>query len=210
MNEDGQEKKDLFVLKFFFYFWVIIIILIYILPYGRSSGPSMLPTSEHRSFHISIKHYYNFFEPNYGDIILFNENQKEEGLIKRIVGLPGDIIKIIDNNLYINNQKIKNKKTEKQTYTILGKKVLLTIYEEEIDKNKTYNILKNEFGTDCVDSRMDNYEKVYIPKNHYFVLGDNRFCSGDSREFGPIQKSKIIEKILFFYRPKSYQSWDWE
>jgi signal peptidase I len=106
MKQDKEEKSNLFVLKLFFYFWLIIISFLYIFPYGRSEGPSMLPTAEHRSFYISIKHYYNFFEPNYGDIISFNENKKETGLVKRVVGLPGDSIHIIDYTLYVNDKKI--------------------------------------------------------------------------------------------------------
>ena len=57
---------------------------------------------------------------------------------------------------------------------------------------------------------MDTFEKIIVPKNHYFVLGDNRYCSSDSRDFGPIRKTSINKKILFFYKPKSYQSWNWE
>ena len=121
MYEDKQEKSNLFVLKVFFYFWLIIISLLYIFPYGRSEGPSMLPTAEHRSFYISIKHYYKFFEPNYSDIILFNKNKKDAGLVKRVVGLPGDLIQIIDNTLYVNDQKINNIKTKKQLFNIREK-----------------------------------------------------------------------------------------
>ena len=114
MYEDKQEKSNLFVLKAFFYFWLLIISLLYIFPYGRSEGPSMLPTAEHRSFYISINHYYIFFEPNYGDIIWFNKDKKDDGLVKRIVGLPGDTIKITDNTLYVNDKKINNIKTKKK------------------------------------------------------------------------------------------------
>ena len=114
MNQDKEEKSNLFVLKVFFYFWLIIISLLYIFPYGRSEGPSMLPTAEHRSFYISIKHYYNFFELNYGDIILLKKDKKDYLLVKRIVGLPGDTIQIIDNTLYVNNQKINNIKIKKK------------------------------------------------------------------------------------------------
>lgn len=210
MNQDKEEKNNLFVLKIFCYFWVIILGILYFFPYGRSEGPSMLPTAEHRSFHISVKHYYNFFEPNYGDIIWFNKNKKYDGLIKRIIGLPGDSIQIIDNNLYVNDKKINNIKTKKKLFSIKEKKVFLTIYYEKIHKNKTYNILKNELGLDCVNSKMDTFKKIRVPKGHYFVLGDNRYCSLDSRNFGPIKKASINEKILFFYKPKSYQSWDWK
>ena len=205
MNQDKQEKSNLFVLKVFFYFWSIIICLLFIFPYGRSEGPSMLPTAEHRSFYISINYYYTFFEPNYGDIIWFNKDykdKKDDGLVKRIVGLPGDTIKIIDNTLYVNDKKINNIKTKNKIFNIQEKNVFLTIYKEKIDKNKTYNILKNEYSLDCVNSRMDAFEKIFVPKNHYFVLGDNRYCSSDSRDFGSINRTSINKKILFFYKPK--------
>ena len=208
MKQDKEEKSNLFVLKVFFYFWLIILSLLYIFPYGRSEGPSMLPTAEHRSFHISIKHYYNFFEPTYGDMISFNK--KDNILVKRIVGLPGDTIQIIDNNLYINSKKVKNTKTEKKRFIINKQEVLLTVYKEKLYKNKTYKILKNEIALDCVNHKIDTFDKIYVPNEHYFVLGDNRYCSSDSRDFGPIKKSLINEKIFFFYKPKSYQSWDWE
>ena len=210
MNQDKQEKNNLFILKLFLYFWSIIISLLFIFPYGRSEGSSMLPTAEHRAFYISINYYYNFFEPNYGDIISFNKDKKDDGLVKRIIGLPGDTIQIIGNTLYVNDQKINNIKTKKKLFNIQNKNAFLTIYKEKIQKNKTYNILKNELGLDCVDSRMDVFEKIHVPENHYFVLGDNRYCSSDSRDFGPIKKTSINEKILFFYKPKSYHSWDWK
>ena len=100
MKQDKEEKSNLFVLKLFFYFWLIIISFLYIFPYGRSEGPSMLPTAEHRSFYISIKHYYNFFEPNYGDIISFNENKKETGLAKDGVGIWNGKDLEIDTKMY--------------------------------------------------------------------------------------------------------------
>ena len=168
----------------------------------------MLPTAEHRSFYISIKHYYNFFEPNYVDMISFNQNKKEAGLVKTVIGLPGDSIHIIDNTLYVNDQKIKNIKIKKKLFKIQDINISLTIYEEKNHINKTYNILKNKFVLDCLNSRMDTFEKISVPRDHYFVLGDNRYCSKDSRDFGAISRTSIKEKILFFYKPKSYQSWD--
>lgn len=208
-DEDKQEKKDLFVLKIFFYFWVIIIILLYFFPYGRSTGPSMLPTAENRSYEIYFNHYYDLFEPYYGDIISFKIKEEENELVKRIVGLPGDIIEIRDYKLYLNNIKIKTKKINKKSFSILGKQVSLTIYKEKINPKINYNILKNDNNTNCVNSKLENL-KVSVPKDHFFVLGDNRFCSHDSRNFGSIKKTDINKKLLFFYKPKSYQSFDWD
>lgn len=206
-DEGKQEKKDLFVLKIFFYFLVIIITSLYFFPYGRTSGPSMLPTAEKRSYNIYFNHYYDLFEPNYGDIVSFNIKEEENELVKRIVGLPGDIIEIRDNKIYLNNMKIKTKKIKKKSFSIFGKEVLLTIYNEKLNPKINYNILKNENNKNCVNLKLENL-KVLIPKDHFFVLGDNRFCSHDSRNFGPIKKSVINNKILFFYKPKSYQGFD--
>ena len=58
--------------------------------------------------------------------------------------MPGDLIQIIDNTLYVNDQKINNIKTKKQLFNIREKNVFLTIYKEKNNKNKTYDIYGKE------------------------------------------------------------------
>lgn len=108
--------------------------------------------------------------PERFDIIVFKypDNEKES-FIKRIIGLPGETIEIIDGKVYINNKKIPLSEPYITSETPLG-----------------------------------NFGPYKIPKNHYFVLGDNRNDSKDSRywENKFVAKNKILGKVIFKYYPK--------
>lgn len=106
-----------------------------------------------------LQYYYR--NPKRGEIIVFE--QKMDKLIKRVIGLPGETINIVDGNVYINDQKLE------ENYLI--------------NKNTTY-----------LFSDSDIVFPYTIPENMYFVMGDNRENSLDSRYFGPIHRSKIIAK----------------
>ena len=126
----------------------VVIIRTFIVTPVRVDGVSMSPTLEYNDILIfnKVDKSYNRF-----DVIVFNYNN--EKLVKRIIGLPGETIKVKDNKLYINNKYINEEFTHRLTDD----------YE---------------------------YERV-IPSNTYFVMGDNRSNSLDSRFIGPINKQNI-------------------
>ncbi len=105
---------------------------------------------------------YYYRDPYPGEIAVFKF--KEENLIKRVIGMPDDIIDIIDNNIYVNNKKLDE-----------------SSYLKNIDS--TY-----EF------SHSDIRFPYKVPKGYYFMLGDNRRNSMDSRYFGPIPRESIYAK----------------
>ena len=125
---------------------------------------------------ISSKRYFDK-SPARGDVVVFKtpvDNRTD--YIKRLIGLPGDTIQIIDGDLYLNNYKIQRNKVEITININCGSKILnINAFEEKLPNGKTYIAVYNKEGT------MINTDKFIVPKEHYFFMGDNRDCSKDSR-----------------------------
>ena len=128
-------------------------------------GASMEPNFYGQEYLIVDEISYRFNEPKRGDVIVFKypENQKES-FLKRIIGLPGERVKITDGKVTVYNKEYPEGMILKENYL---PSELVTIGE----RNTT------------------------LSENQYFVLGDNRGNSRDSRSFGPIHKSLIIGKV---------------
>ena len=144
------------------------------------SGTSMRPTLSDKQFVFSFVDYYKNNEINYGDIVFLNVKGEEDPFIKRVVGLPGDKIEMKNGILIVNNIP----KT-------IDKEIEMNIFEEKINDFKSFRILNvTKMGED------DNFKEIKIPKDFYFVLGDNREDSRDSRDLGLISKKNIIDKYI--------------
>ena len=153
-------------------------------------------------------------KPIRGDIIVFKtpaDNRTD--YIKRLIGLPGDSIQIIDKNLYINDKKVERKiiKSSKKIYC--GNEVLMVdVYEETLPSGEKYIAAYSTEGT------MVNTNKYEVPKNHYFFMGDNRDCSKDSRflsSVGYVNFNNLVGKaqVIFFSNDKNkgnfFKIWKW-
>lgn len=98
------------------------------------------------------------------DIVVIKRDTDEVPMIKRIVGLPGDTVQYVNDDLFINGKRVKE--------SFLDKKVI----EKHRLKGKSFT---TSFGP------------IDLSKHEYYVLGDNRPISFDSRHFGPISKEHI-------------------
>ena len=110
---------------------------------------------------------YKCEQPKRGDIIIFKyPDNPNIQYVKRIVGLPGETVQIIEGKLYVNNEKIEEK------------------YLQYMSK--------------------DSCGPFVVPKDGYFVLGDNRDASEDSREWDNkyVRKNQILAKVMISYFPK--------
>ena len=137
--------------------------------------------------------------PQRGDVIVFKtpaDNRTD--YIKRLIGIPGDVIQFIDGDLYLNSNQVLKTIVGKNEKLFCGKfQIDVNIFEEKLPNGKSY------LAAYRTDYTFNNSDKFVVPKNHYFFLGDNRDCSKDSRylsEVGYVNKNNLVGKaqILFF------------
>ena len=156
-----KEKVIDFIKEISVYVIIILIIILlkmYVISPIRVNGTSMDPTLENRDIMILNKIGYRITKIKRFDIVVIK--YKDELLIKRVIGLPGEKIKYVNNTLYVNGKKL----------------------DEEFDKTYTYNFSLKEIGS------------TTVPDDSYFVLGDNREVSKDSRSIGFIDREDIVGK----------------
>ncbi len=120
---------------------------------------------------------WRFSNPERGDIVVFHPPFAGPVLIKRIIGMPGDTISLRDDAVYINGHKLN----EPYVRTVAGK-------PEPSDP----------FDNGLPWSLQTPYK---VPAGNYFVMGDNRTDSGDSREFGPVPRGQFVGRAFARYWP---------
>lgn len=145
-------------------------------------GASMYPRFNTNDYLIVDKLSYRFSTPQRGDIIVFvYPYSQDTNYVKRIIGLPGE--KVI-----IENGKVKIINNSYPEGVILDESAYLNGVSTSLSPTST----KNEF---------------IVPSNQYFVLGDNRPASSDSRTWGFLDKSKIIGRVVVQAYPIDHLSW---
>ncbi len=131
-------------------------------------GASMEPNFYDHEYLIVDEISYRFNEPERGEIIVFRyPKNPQEYFIKRIIGLPGETIQIKDGGVTIFNNNNTSGFKLGESYIESG--------------TKTHSL---------------NKDKTELGPNEFFVLGDNRNQSKDSRSFGPVNRSFIIGKVF--------------
>lgn len=140
----------------------------YVLMKAEIPSGSMEDTLEIGDRVFGFRLAYLFSEPKRGDIVVFDYPDNENKLyVKRIIGLPGEIVEIMEGKVYINGSE--------------------TPLEEDYLK----------------ELPMGSYGAYEVPEGHYFMLGDNRNNSWDSRKWENkyVAKEKIRCKVWFRYKP---------
>lgn len=151
-------------------------------------------------------HLATWADPKRGDIVVFYSPQDATRLIERVVGLPGDTLAMFKNRLFINGQFV--------TYESLPKKIIDQLEPDQ----QSHPLFSNEnlpgkrHTVMFLPSRpsLNTFEPVIIPEGHYFMMGDNRDNSGDSRFFGFVDRKRIVGRAKMvvisrdgsFFRPR--------
>lgn len=171
-------------------------------PYRIPSG-SMKPTLVEGDFVYVNKSSYGWYfpyidkrfnwgnTPQRGDVIVFRyPPEPTMNFIKRIIGLPGDRVLYINHQLYINDEHIKTAYLNSTTTeSSEGQPYMVRLFEEDLTPELKHQIYeRNVPGL--------SFEGV-VPDGHYFVMGDNRDDSGDSRVWGFVSDNLVKGKAMY-------------
>lgn len=175
-KRNDDESIGRFVLDIIIMFAILMGIYYFIFSFFLSnetvSGPSMQPTFENGDRLIAVRH----FTPKRNDIVILKApDQKGALYIKRIIGTPGDMVTSKNDKLYINGKQIA------EPYLNNG-------YQRK--SHKLGELYTNNFTL-----------KKRVPKDSYFVMGDHRDVSKDSRYFGFVKRSALVGRVVFRYWP---------
>jgi len=152
--------------------------------------------------------------PERGDVVVFRlPKDTSTDYIKRVVGLPGDRIRMIDGLLHINGEPVKRERISDYIETEESERAMrVRRWRETLPNGVSYTTL------DLVDSGFyDNTQEYVVPENHYFMMGDNRDNSTDSRvlsQVGYVPFENLIGRaqIIFFSvaeGERAWQIWRW-
>lgn len=134
-------------------------------------------------------------EPDRGDIIVFRPaSEPQTDFIKRLIGLPGDKIQVKEGILYINGGAVKRELSGE--YNPDGSGASVPIYKETLPNGVTYETLDLS-----PNAPGDNTREFSVPEGHYFMMGDNRDNSTDSRfsvGFVPFENLVGKAQVIFF------------
>lgn len=133
-------------------------------------------------------------EPQRGEIVVFESNVAQNRLIKRMIGLPNDIIEMKNDRLFVNGQVLNLKITQDDAKLLFATEQVDEIsHSIQVDKN--------------INNKLSNFGPISVPNDHYLVLGDNRRHSADSRVYGFVPRNEIKGKATFVAFSLNYDNY---
>lgn len=157
-------------------FAVLLFAFVYVWYFGQkvsTVGDSMSPVLSNGDTVLVNRIIYNAMAPRRGDVIIFKPkgNKNSHYYIKRIIGLPGETVEIVENSIFIDGER-----------------------------------LEEDYETSSIDDVGIAAEKITLGNNEYFVLGDDRENSEDSRnaDVGNVKRSYIYGKAWFVSSPRKH------
>ena len=136
----------------------------------------------------TTRHVAEWSNPRRGDIVVFFSPYDGKRLVKRVVGLPGDTIELRSNALILNGQAVEYKPLAEELLRDLSPADrAIRVFAAEQLSDRPHAVA----GTPTVQARRD-FGPYRVPARHYFMMGDNRDDSFDSRYYGPVERNRIV------------------
>lgn len=165
-------------------------------PFQIPSG-SMIPTLEVGDFILVNKYSYGLRmpvtgtkivpigTPERGDVMVFFPPNDDRYFIKRVIGLPGDTVTVVNNMLSVNGEL-----AQQMPVNSIPDDPRQLLAEENLD-GVVHRIQKGK-----IPGRLGRNYSIKVPEGHYFMMGDNRDNSSDSRVWGPVPEKNIVGKAV--------------
>jgi signal peptidase I len=187
-----MEKKGRWITELIVIVIIVLLIRAFVAQAYNIPSGSMKPTLLVGDFILVNKLVYRFSEPQRGDIVVFKYPiDPNIDFIKRIIALPGEEVEVRNNQVFINGKPLPLIEVGRGEENGVRK----IIYEEVLPEGKKHKV---QFYEDIPFSKRD-FGPVVVPPNHYFVMGDNRDNSEDSRYWGFVPRENIVGKAFVIY-----------
>lgn len=181
MEEDNNLLKRIWLWFLDFVETIVIALAIFVVVYRflfqphQVKGSSMYDNFHDGEYLLTDKVTYRFREPQRGDVVVFKAPKNEDyDYIKRVIGLPGDQVKVSGGAVYLNNQRLDES-----------------------------GYLDSRITTHS-GAYLREGQTVIVPPNEYIVMGDNRDNSSDSREWGPVPEPNLVGRAWLRYWPVNH------
>lgn len=185
-----------YAISFFPVLAIVLVLRSFLFEPFQIPSESMVPTLEVGDFIVVNKFVYgprlpvigtkvfDVREPERGDVMVFVPPHRPNYFIKRIIGLPNDYIRVEDNQIYVNDVPLEQTFVATEALSADGYTYQL---REETIGDESHLIRVREPAT-----AMGRYVEFVVPEGHYYMMGDNRDNSEDSRFWGPVPEENIV------------------
>jgi signal peptidase I len=189
----------------------IVILRLFVFQSFYSASRSMAPTLPRGDNYLVSGLAFNFSAPHRGDIVVFRPpHHSGEIWVKRVIGIPGDRVQFLNGVVRINGVPAQLRLLGTNSENCEGSQqacATATRYLETLPGSSPHLIQREDFASPYADTL------VYtVPANSYFVVGDNRDNSMDSRmdDVGFVPANAIVGKVTTKYFDGTKRRWTWE
>ncbi len=148
-------------------------------------------------------------EPHRGDVIVFDSEVSNDRLIKRVIGIPGDIIELRNNRLFVNQNPVYVQSIEfpSDFDHFLNDRKSAAYYHESLERDHSIKASHSIRILFDQHSRLSSFSPILVPEDSYWVMGDNRDNSADSRVIGVVPRRELIgraESVIISFDKTNY------